>query len=137
MAATGDSQPPRGTPFGSFLQGNAPPPTHTPVGGGVFRWRTTMEKSLEKDPYLRELLTVIENDMLEKLGREPDRIDRNLIYEIAKLALGIRYDAVRGVSDAWTWEAEELLHEGLYALGLHRVMTVASKSLEYTAAGRA
>jgi hypothetical protein len=96
-----------------------------------------MEKSLEKDPYLRELLTVIENDMLSKLGREPDQIDRGLIYEISKLALGIRYDAACGVSNAWTWEAEELLHEGLFALGLNKVTTVASKSLEYTARGRA
>jgi hypothetical protein len=84
-----------------------------------------------------DLLMVIENDMLSKLGREPDQIDRGLILEIAKLALGIRYDAACGVSNAWTWEAEELLHEGLYALGLNKVVTVASKSLEYTARRRA
>jgi hypothetical protein len=96
-----------------------------------------MEESLDKDPYLRELLTVIENDMLEKLGREPDQIDRGLIYEISKLALGIRYDAACGVSNAWTWEAEELLHEGLFALGLNKVMTVASASLRHAVKGQA
>jgi hypothetical protein len=75
---------------------------------------------MEKIPRLRKrtqrLLALIENDMLAKLGREPDRIDRDLIREMAKLALGIRIDAVCGVGE-WAWKAEVLLHEGLFALG--------------------
>ena len=54
-----------------------------------------------KNPRLRKrtqrLLALIENDMLAKLGREPDQIDRDLIREMAKLALGIHIDAVCGV----------------------------------------
>jgi hypothetical protein len=95
---------------------------------------------MEKIPHLRErtdrLLRVIENDMLSKLDHEPDQLDRDMIKELAKLAFGIRWDAQFGVSES-TWEAEALLHEGLFALGLHKVITVASKSLEYTAWGRA
>jgi hypothetical protein len=58
---------------------------------------------MEKIPRLRKrtqrLLALIENDMLAKLGREPDQIDRDLIPKMVKLALGIRIDA-------GAWKAE-------------------------------